>query len=379
MRFTIKLKLAIAFGAIIVMMAGTAIYAILSLSSLNQAITDMISGPSARLEAAQNLANYQLRLARAQMNLATSTNPRDAATHIESSDRNRQKFEDTLNTLINLSTDPVAIQQWQAIGEKEKQLIRIDDQVRTLVAAGNSTEAVRLVGTESRRLMDEIEETINGRIESNKALMKQADEDTNVQYATTRNLIVGISGAALLLAVGAALWIALGINSGLRKIQSVAEAVAIGDLNQNVEITTNDEIKDLVNTINVMTGNLRNTATIADQIANGDLTVTPKPLSDKDTLGLVAGKHGRAPARRRRRRYRPPSTSPRAARNCRRSSEQVSQGATEQAAAAEEASASMERWPPTSSRTPTTPPRRKRSPASRPRMPKSRARPSIAP
>ncbi len=342
MRFTIKLKLAIAFGAIIVMMAGTAIYAILSLSSLNQAITDMISGPSARLEAAQNLANYQLRLARAQMNLATSTNPRDAATHIESSDRNRQKFEDTLNTLINLSTDPVAIQQWQAIGEKEKQLIRIDDQVRTLVAAGNSTEAVRLVGTESRRLMDEIEETINGRIESNKGLMKQADEDTNVQYATTRNLIVGISGAALLLAVGAALWIALGINSGLRKIQSVAEAVAIGDLNQNVEITTNDEIKDLVNTINVMTGNLRNTATIADQIANGDLTVTPKPLSDKDTLGLalesmverlrgvVADALSAA------------DNVSSGSQELSASSEQLSQGATEQASSAEEASASME-------------------------------------
>ena len=53
-------------------------------------------------------------------------------------------------------------------------------------------------------------------------------------------------------------------------------------------MTTHDEIRDLVDRVNVMTGNLRNTATIADQIANGDLTVSPKPLSDKDILGIWA-------------------------------------------------------------------------------------------
>ncbi|MGQ3294826.1 MAG: MCP four helix bundle domain-containing protein, partial [Shinella sp.] len=115
MRLTIKLKLAIAFGVIILMMAGTSAYAIMSLSSLNQAISDMIAGPSARLETAQNLANYQLRLARAQMNLATATNQQDIATHTESSNRNRLRFEETLKALIDLSTDPAAIEQWQAV------------------------------------------------------------------------------------------------------------------------------------------------------------------------------------------------------------------------------------------------------------------------
>ena len=342
MRATIKLKLAAAFGVIILMMAGTSVYAILSLSSLNQVISDLIAGPAARLEAAQNLANYQLRLARAQMNLATATNPRDVATAIEAGDRYRKGFEETLDTLVRLSSDPAALQQWQAIGDREKQLIRIDDQVRALAGSGNSAEALRLATTESRRLMDEIEETIDARIENNKALLVTAEEDADAQYAHTRNLIVTIAGAALLLAVGAAIWLALGINSGLKKIKTVAEAVAVGDLDQTVEIKTNDEIKDLVDTINVMTGNLRKTAAIADQIANGDLTVTPKPLSGKDTLGLslesmverlrgvVADALSAA------------DNVSSGSQELSASSEQLSQGATEQASSAEEASASME-------------------------------------
>ncbi|MGJ7042090.1 methyl-accepting chemotaxis protein [Shinella sp. BE166] len=342
MRLTIKLKLAIAFGIIIAMMAGTSVYAIMSLSSLNQAITDMIAGPAARLEAAQNLGSIQLRLARAQMNLATSTNTRDAATFLEASDRNRQRFTETNEWLMNAATTEAGKQQWRDVADKQKKLLQIDDQVRAAVSNGNSAEAIRLVTGDGRRFMDEIEEVITARIDANKGQMKEADEQTNVQYATTRNLILGISGAALLLAIGAAVWIALGINNGLRKIQSVAEAVAIGDLNQKVEIKTNDEIKDLVDTINVMTGNLRNTATIADQIANGDLTVTPKPLSDKDTLGIslesmVERLRGVV------------SDALSAANNVSSgsqelsaSSEQLSQGATEQASSAEEASASME-------------------------------------
>src|SRR5690606_36191334 len=148
--------------------------------------------------------------------------------------------------------------------------------------------------------------------------------------------------AALVISSAAALWIALGINTGLKKIKAVAEAVSIGDLDQNVEIKTNDEIKDLVDTINVMTANLRNTATIADQIANGDLTVTPKPMSDKDVLGLslesmverlrgvVADALSAA------------NNVSSGSQELSARSETLSQGATEQASSADEASASME-------------------------------------
>ena len=105
--------------------------------------------------------------------------------------------------------------------------------------------------------------------------------------------------------------------------------------------TSNDEIKDLIDALNRMTGNLRVTAEMAGAIAHGDLSVEPKPLSDKDTLGLalkemsqklrtvvsgalsaagnVVGQRG-------------------AVLGC----QQLSAGANEQAASAEEVSSSME-------------------------------------
>ncbi len=336
------MKLAFAFGLIISLLAVTAGYGIYSLSTLNSAISEVIAGPAKRLEHTQNIEALQLRIVRAQMNMATASNSTDIDRYIQASDTNRQRFKEEVSWLISAATNEEGAKIWRTVQELGDKLFLVDDRIRTLAKSGNGTEAVRLATTEGRTLIDQIEEQTTTRAATNRGLMQKADEDTNIQYEQTRNIVLAITIAALLAAVAAALWIALGISSGLRKIIGVAEAVSIGDLNQDVEIKSNDEIRDLVNTINVMTANLRNTANIADQIANGNLTVTPKPLSDKDTLGIALESMVQ--------RLRGVVADALAAadnvssgsQELSSSSEQLSQGATEQASSAEEASASME-------------------------------------
>ncbi|WP_283196253.1 methyl-accepting chemotaxis protein [Rhizobium sp. AN80A] len=342
MRFTIKSKLAIAFGLMIVLLLATAGYGIYSLSNLNTAISDVIAGPAKRLEQAQNLGNFQLRIVRAQMNMATATTPEDVAKYIEASDSNRKQFSETRQWLLANITTEAGKKSWQDVGDLEQKLYSLDDRVRQLARDGNGSEAVRLATGEGRAIVDEIEAQVQVRIDASRTAMQQADEDTNTQYATTRNFIFAVAAIALLIAVAAALWIALGISAGLNKAKAAVNAVAIGDLDQDVLVKTNDEIKDLVDTLNVMTANLRNTANIATQISNGDLTVAPKPLSDKDTLGMaleqmverLRGVVADAIAAA--------ENVSAGSQELSASSEQVSQGATEQAASAEEASASME-------------------------------------
>jgi methyl-accepting chemotaxis protein len=342
MRFTIKLKLAIAFGLMIVLLLATAGYGIYSLSNLNNAISDVIAGPAKRLEQAQNLGNYQLRIVRAQMNMATATKPEDVAKYIEASNSNRKQFSETRQWLFDNNTTEAGKKGWQDVGELETKLYALDDRIHQLAQDGNGAEAVRLATNEGRSIVDDIETVTQARVDANRAAMQQADADTTAQYLTTRNFIFAVAGVALLMAIAAALWIALGISAGLNKAKAAVSAVAIGDLDQDVLVKTNDEIKDLVDMLNVMTANLRNTANIATQISNGDLTVAPKPLSDKDSLGLaleqmverLRGVVADAIAAA--------ENVSAGSQELSASSEQVSQGATEQAASAEEASASME-------------------------------------
>ncbi len=132
------------------------------------------------------------------------------------------------------------------------------------------------------------------------------------------------------------------IRTGLRCAVSLADAVAHGDLTQNVTVSSNDEIADLIDALNRMTGNLRVTAQMAEAIARGDLSVEPKPLSDKDTLGLALQEMTQKLRT-------VVSDALGAAGNVSSGSEelssacqQLSAGANEQAASAEEVSSSME-------------------------------------
>ena len=69
MRFTIKLKLAIAFAFLIVLLVGTAGYGVVSLAGLNDTLGNVLSGPAARLQLAMTLNNEQLEQLRQQKNL----------------------------------------------------------------------------------------------------------------------------------------------------------------------------------------------------------------------------------------------------------------------------------------------------------------------
>ncbi|WP_395815484.1 methyl-accepting chemotaxis protein [Devosia sp.] len=75
------------------------------------------------------------------------------------------------------------------------------------------------------------------------------------------------------------------IKRNLGQAVDLANAVAIGDVAGTAKVTSKDEIKTLADALNTMTENLRASAGDADRIASGDLTVEPKPLSDKDVLG----------------------------------------------------------------------------------------------
>ncbi|MBP2443848.1 methyl-accepting chemotaxis protein [Rhizobium leguminosarum] len=341
MRITIKLKLAAAFGFVILLLVGSAVYGIVSLSSLNDAVGNLISGPAKRLELALEAKTSELNAVRWQKNALLEMDPEVARKDYQNSAKSLDEmvvFATSGQQLATAEGKP----SWDRLVELAKRFSESSNKVASIQESGDRAGAAALSSGEVRTLVTELEEVFETLVTLQQKSMAKADDDTDTLYSSTKNMLIGIASGASLIAFAAALWIALGVSSGLRKIMDVASAVAIGDLNQKVEIKSNDEIKDLVNTINVMTDNLRNTAEIANQISNGDLTVSPKPLSEKDMLGIALEQMVQ--------RLRGVVADAAAAaenvsagsQELSSSSEQVSQGASEQAASAEEASASME-------------------------------------
>ncbi|MFP5258116.1 MAG: methyl-accepting chemotaxis protein [Acidobacteriota bacterium] len=153
---------------------------------------------------------------------------------------------------------------------------------------------------------------------------------------------LGVSGAAVLLGLLFAVFITKAILQGVRGAINVAEAMAHGDLDVAVVIDSRDEIGTLLGAMERMIAAERMVADVAGHLAEGDLTVSVTPRSDKDALLL-----GMAEMIERLRDV--VSEVQSGAENVASGSEEMSasaeslsQGATEQASAVEESSAAME-------------------------------------
>ena len=341
MRVTIKMKLGATFAVLILMMLVVVTVGISRMGSLNTAISDVISGPAKRLSLVQAIDGEMGRNLRWEKNMALTTDEASTKKFDADALASRAKIEAMIaegNAKASEQGKPLWAQlqrQWEAYKP-------ISDQLRQFALANRSAEAAEISLGKARLAANEVTATINQLVEVQTAQMKAADESTNQAYATARTTLLVVAGLAVLIATAGAIWIAMMISAGLKKIAAAVDAVAIGDLEQDVVVTTNDEIKDLVDTVNRMTTNLRATATLADKVADGDLTVQPKPLSEKDTLGLALE---RMVDRLRGVVADALSASDNVSSGSQElsaASEQVSQGATEQASSAEEASASME-------------------------------------
>ncbi|MFN3523783.1 MAG: methyl-accepting chemotaxis protein [Phenylobacterium sp.] len=284
MRFTIKVKLVTAFAAVILLLAGTAGFGIYSLGKINQAMGGLIDGPVKRLNRAHLATEQMLLVHRAQKGVLLSQSAEELAKYLDRSETARADLKKTLEEAY-ADASVQGKPDWEQALKAFDAYAEVDDEIQGLARAGRHAEALDLSTGRGGKVTDDLSSLMEASVQRNQERMTKAAEDAEAQYRNARNVLVAAALVALLIAAGAAFWIAYGVSQGLGRLKMVANAVAIGDLDQRVVVKSNDEIKDLVETFNGMTDNLKATAHMADQIALGDLSVEPKPLSDKDVLG----------------------------------------------------------------------------------------------
>ncbi|MGI6402679.1 MAG: methyl-accepting chemotaxis protein [Oscillospiraceae bacterium] len=94
-----------------------------------------------------------------------------------------------------------------------------------------------------------------------------------------------LSVAGMLLAGILGIFIARMISRPITQLVSAADQIALGDVNIDIAIDTNDEVGSLAASFAKMVENIRNQALSAEQVAAGDLTIEVPIRSANDLLG----------------------------------------------------------------------------------------------
>ncbi|KIZ34316.1 HAMP domain-containing methyl-accepting chemotaxis protein, partial [Rhodopseudomonas palustris] len=176
-------------------------------------------------------------------------------------------------------------------------------QIAAIVAESGNIKALALTGGEGRAAFNEALNAFEAYGKFANDRMSELAAAGTEEAAFAKMLLISIIIGSVLIAIASATWIALNISRGLNRAVGLADAVATGDLTRTLTVTGDDEVADMVRSLNNTVERLR--AVVADtMMASQNMSAGSQELSA--------------------------------------SAEQLSQGATEQASASEEASSSME-------------------------------------
>ena len=185
MRATIKMKLAVTFGIILILLAVVVGVSVSRLSTLNTAITDLIAGPAARLDRAQQV---QVAFGTAARNERSMTMTNDPVQVKEFDDKvSRSMLElDRLSQEGEAAATPGTVQVWREMRAALDSFKPVDTRIRELARANANEEAARLALGPARAVLDRVNKQADLLVERARADMKQVDQDTNALYASAR-------------------------------------------------------------------------------------------------------------------------------------------------------------------------------------------------
>ncbi|MFT0877836.1 methyl-accepting chemotaxis protein [Rhodopseudomonas sp. G2_2311] len=339
MRLTVKLKLASAFGVVILLSAIAGALAYSKLSEM-AATTTVLSAAAERMDKASHLKELLLQQVRAEKNAILSSAESEVDRYVAEIASIRAKLMQTRDEVHAGATE-----NGKRILDKFAGLYpRLNSsQDQTLRAAkSDKAKATELSTTEVRKAVVDATAVLDEYITYVRKVMSDRSEQAKEDGARAQLMLISLVVASLVIALIAATWIALNISRGLSRAVELANAVAIGDLSQKIDVSSDDEVGDLVKSLNAMTANLNATAAVANEIAEGNLTADAKRLSDKDTLGIALEQMIHKLRQIVSEALTAAQNVSAGSQELSASAEQLSQGATEQASSAEEASSSME-------------------------------------
>jgi methyl-accepting chemotaxis protein len=190
-----------------------------------------------------------------------------------------------------------------AITDATNQLIKAQAHTAEVVAGAGNLKAISLSWGDGRAASQKVLDAIEAYVQHVRGNMNADIAEAERASSLAEEILIGAVVATLLLAALGGVWIALNINRNVGRASALSAAVADGDLTQSIQPSSDDELGDLIESLDGMAGKLRG-------IVGEALSASQSVASGSEQLSASA--------------------------------DQMSQGATEQAASTEEASASME-------------------------------------
>jgi methyl-accepting chemotaxis protein len=285
----IGVRLGIGFGLVVVLMIVIGMLGIMRVSDLDSKIEMLVNDLYPKTVTANAIIDGVNEDARSVRNILLLDSKEEMTTQKGRIDANRPKYTEWYGSLEKTIHTDAGKAALKAVIDTRMDYVKARDKALELAMAGQKAEATALMFTDVRKSQGPYLVNIQKLIEYQDGLMEKTGHDAEELANSTRTLIMAMLVAAVLIAIGFALWVTRSITKPVTEAAAAASALAEGDLTVKIKADSKDEVGQLMGAMETMIGKLTsiisevNVASDALNNAAGQVSATAQSLSQSSS------------------------------------------------------------------------------------------------
>ena len=292
-------RLSLGFGLVLSLIVALVLVGTTRLGGIGEAAAIMIDKDWAKAEAA-NAINASTRAnARRTLELLIAPDKDYRSKVYEHIERNKKAVSEALATLDELIYLPEGKALLAAIKEQRAQYVSNFSKVAQLVEQEQIDEARNFMLGQTLPSLDALQQNVQSLTQLQRKIVTGSGMEVKQSVALSRNLMIGMGMAAVLIGVAFSVWLTRSITRPLNKAVSVAKSVAAGNLANRIEVNSRDETGQMLQALKDMNESLANIvaqvragtdtiATASGQIASGNLDLSSRTEQQASSLEETA-------------------------------------------------------------------------------------------
>ena len=281
-------RLAFGFGSILVLMIGVGVFSLFQIRGLNASLDTLLHDRFPKTVQANNVINDINEIARALRNMMIepSKASMDAElTRIAEARKDAVGNLEKLKSTIKSEKGKAAIAKIDAI---RPVYVKETEQYMELMRNGQIEQARTLMLTNLRASQHTYLEAVNELIKTVSDNMEEAGKEASAAVKKDIIIISGLLAAAVLLGIVLGVLITRSITLPLASGVVIAKRLAEGDLTAQVEVTSKDEVGQLLMAMEQMVQSLRNLVGQTVQISAGIASASAQLHSTSEQIATGA-------------------------------------------------------------------------------------------
>jgi methyl-accepting chemotaxis protein len=257
----LRTRLALGFGVICAMLIAVLVLGMIMLGRVNQGTKDIVQQHMPKIEAAVSILDQTNNISVALRNLLLNDDPADRKLQTTKVMQARGAIQSLLDKDKEHAggATPAERELASQTADNNSKFVKQQDELLKRIGAGDIEGAKAYLNTEFRPLLLAYKKVLNEQIKIQKAAVAAAAENAESTYTETRLLMSGL-GVAILALAGAIAWsISASITRPVARALEVANTVAAGDLTSRIDVSSRDEMGQLLQALKAMNESLANT------------------------------------------------------------------------------------------------------------------------